>query len=100
MPDPRPSLPRPSPAARAASGLIWVYQRTLSPALVALAPNSGCRFSPTCSHYGRQALHEHGFVLGSWLTLRRLSKCGPWHSGGEDAVPLRRPPVCTKISAV
>ena len=70
--------------ARLASGVIWVYQRTLSPMLVAISPNSGCRFSPTCSCYAREALAEHGFVSGLWLTARRLVKCGPWHPGGED----------------
>jgi hypothetical protein len=76
--------------ARAASGLIWVYQQTVSPALAALNPTLGCRFSPTCSHYGREALQEHGFLAGSWLTIRRLAKCGPWHPGGEDPVPRRK----------
>ena len=45
--------------ARAASGLVWVYQRMVSPALGALNPACGCRFAPTCSHYARAALHEH-----------------------------------------
>lgn len=76
--------------ARAVSALIWVYQRTLSPALVVLAPNSGCRFAPTCSHYAREALALHGFFGGLWLTLVRLVKCGPWHAGGEDPVPPRK----------
>jgi putative membrane protein insertion efficiency factor len=76
--------------ARTASGLIWVYQRTVSPALTALNPTLGCRFSPTCSHYGRESLQVHGFLAGSWLTLRRLAKCGPWHPGGEDPVPPRK----------
>ena len=86
--------------ARVASGLIWVYQRTVSPALVVLDPTGGCRFAPTCSHYARGALAEHGFLVGTGLTLRRLAKCGPWHPGGEDPVPPRARPVCTKVSAV
>ena len=81
-----------------ASQLVWVYQKTVSPALVALNPACGCRFAPTCSHYAREALREHGLVLGLFFTLRRLVKCGPWHPGGEDPVPARRP-VCTKVSA-
>ena len=85
--------------ARATSGLVWVYQKTLSPALVALNPACGCRFAPTCSHYAREALREHGLLAGLFLTLRRLGKCGPWHPGGEDPVPARRRPVCAKISA-
>lgn len=84
--------------ARAASGLIWLYQHTLSPALVVLNPTCGCRFAPTCSHYAREALREHGFLAGLVLTLLRLAKCGPWHPGGEDPVPSRSRPVCTRIS--
>ena len=84
--------------ARAASGLVWVYQHTLSPALTAAFPSCGCRFAPTCSHYARGALHAHGFVAGSALTVIRLAKCGPWHAGGEDPVPpSRRRPVCARV---
>ena len=97
MPASRPTLV--DLPARAASGLIWVYQRTVSPALVVLDPTGGCRFAPTCSHYDRGALAEHGFIVGTGLTLRRLAKCGPWHPGGEDPVPQRTRPVCTKVSA-
>ena len=79
--------------ARAASGLVWVYQRTVSPALVVLFPACGCRFAPTCSHYARGALAEHGLILGTGLALRRLAKCGPWHPGGEDPVPWADHPV-------
>lgn len=82
--------------ARAASGLIWIYQRAVSPALTVISPNAGCRFSPTCSHYAREALAEHGFVYGVYLTARRLVKCGPWHPGGEDQVP-RRKPICRAV---
>lgn len=85
--------------ARATSGLVWVYQRTLSPALAVLDPTGGCRFAPTCSHYAREALAGHGLIVGTGLTLRRLAKCGPWHPGGEDPVPPRPRPVCTKVSA-
>lgn len=73
--------------ARALGGLIWLYQRTLSPALVVLNPTCGCRFAPTCSHYARRALQEHGLVAGLALALARLAKCGPWHPGGDDPVP-------------
>lgn len=85
--------------ARAASSLVWVYQRTVSPALAAAFPHSGCRFAPTCSHYARAALREHGFLAGTALTVVRLAKCGPWHAGGEDPVPSpRRRPVCTRVT--
>lgn len=83
--------------ARAASGLVWVYQKTVSPALVVLDPTGGCRFAPTCSHYARGALAGHGLIVGTALTLRRLAKCGPWHPGGEDPVPVRSRPVCTSV---
>ena len=90
--------------ARALSGLIWAYQRTLSPALVAINPNAGCRFAPSCSHYARIALAEHGFFGGVGLTMVRLAKCGPWHAGGEDPVPpspsLRRTRPAQKISCL
>ena len=69
---------------------IWVYQRTLSPALVGLNPTCGCRFAPTCSHYACEALQAHGFFAGLTLTIVRLAKCGPWHPGGEDPVPVRK----------
>jgi len=101
MPDVCPSLidRLVSLPAQAAGGLIWVYQRTVSPALSVLNPALGCRFSPTCSHYGREALQVHGLIFGSYLTLRRLAKCGPWHPGGADAVPPRRTPACHRVSA-
>lgn len=84
--------------ARAASGLVWVYQRTVSPALTAAFPACGCRFAPTCSHYAREALREHGFLSGLVLTVLRLAKCGPWHPGGLDPVPpSRRRPVCARV---
>jgi len=82
--------------ARAVGGLVWTYQHTVSPALSALNPACGCRFSPTCSHYARAALHDHGLLAGSWLTVRRLLKCGPWHPGGEDPVPPARI-ACTRL---
>lgn len=99
--DERPGLGRLalSIPARLLSGLIWLYQRTLSPALVVINPTCGCRFAPTCSHYAREALQNHGFFGGIGLTVLRLAKCGPWHPGGEDPVPAGRRPVCVKISS-
>jgi putative membrane protein insertion efficiency factor len=75
---------------RLLDALLWLYQRTASPALSALSPNMGCRFAPTCSHYARGALREHGLFAGLALTVVRLAKCGPWHPGGEDPVPPRK----------
>ena len=61
---------------------IRFYSRAISPAL---PPR--CRFYPTCSAYAAEAITVHGAGRGSWLALRRLLKCGPWHPGGVDFVP-------------
>jgi len=62
--------------------LIKVYQLLLSP----LLPNS-CRYTPTCSQYGIEALKKHGPIKGLWLTMKRISSCGPWGGHGHDPVP-------------
>lgn len=72
-----------SSAVRAAVFAVRGYQRLISPFL----PPS-CRFAPTCSEYAAQALAGQGFVRGSWLALRRLLKCHPFHPGGFDPPPL------------
>ena len=78
--------------------LIRVYQRLLSPALsVALGPNCGCRFAPTCSHYAAEAVRTHGPLAGAWLSLRRFLKCTPLHPGGLDPVPPVSSPRCTRV---
>ena len=61
---------------------VGFYARAISPALPAR-----CRFYPTCSAYAAEAIARHGAVRGSWLALRRLVKCAPWHPGGVDLVP-------------
>jgi putative membrane protein insertion efficiency factor len=55
----------------------------------ALSPWWGtqCRFDPSCSAYAMQSIDRHGALRGSWLALKRLSKCHPWHHGGFDPVP-------------
>jgi putative membrane protein insertion efficiency factor len=62
--------------------LIRVYQAVLSPFL-----GNHCRFYPSCSNYAVEAIEKHGFIRGLWLSMRRLSRCHPWHEGGVDPVP-------------
>ena len=63
-------------------GIIRLYQRTLSQAL----PPS-CRFQPSCSEYGYEAIDRYGTWRGGWLTIKRISRCHPFHPGGYDPVP-------------
>jgi uncharacterized protein len=63
--------------------LIRAYQLCLSPLL-----GPRCRFYPSCSQYALEAVRAHGSLRGSWLSLRRLSRCHPWHAGGYDPVPV------------
>lgn len=76
---------RPSVAARLLIMLVSGYRRGVSPLLPAR-----CRFAPSCSAYALQAVTEHGALRGSWLALRRLGRCHPFHPGGYDPVPPRR----------
>lgn len=69
---------------RAVIVAIDLYRTMISP----LRPAS-CRFMPTCSEYAVDAFTEYGLIRGSWLTLVRLLKCGPWHRGGWDPIPER-----------
>ena len=62
--------------------IVKIYQKLLSPFL----PNS-CRFYPTCSHYSVEALQKYGAVKGGWLSVKRISRCHPFHPGGYDPVP-------------
>ena len=62
--------------------LVRAYQVGLSPLLPA-----SCRYTPSCSAYAVEALERHGALRGSWLTLRRLSRCHPWGGHGYDPVP-------------
>lgn len=67
---------------RALLAAVGFYSRAISPAL---PPR--CRFYPTCSAYAAEAIERHGAGRGSWLALRRILKCAPWHPGGVDPVP-------------
>ena len=64
------------------TALIRLYQWTLSPLL-----GPKCRFYPSCSNYALEAIQRFGILHGSWLALRRLGRCHPWHPGGIDPVP-------------
>ncbi|QOI99702.1 MAG: membrane protein insertion efficiency factor YidD [Phycisphaeraceae bacterium] len=64
--------------------IIKVYQVTLSPWL-----GRQCRYHPTCSWYALEAYRSHGPAAGTWLTVRRLSRCHPCSRGGYDPVPPR-----------
>lgn len=66
--------------------LVRAYRYCVSPLLP-----PACRFHPSCAVYAEQALQEHGALRGSWLTIHRLCRCGPWHSGGFDPVPAVKP---------
>lgn len=67
------------------SALIRLYQWLVSPWL-----GPRCRFHPSCSQYALEAISAHGALRGSWLALRRLARCHPWHPGGYDPVPAPR----------
>ena len=70
------------PLTKLLIGLIRLYQITLSPWL-----GGACRYTPTCSNYGIQALEKYGAFKGSWLTLKRVLSCNPWGGSGYDPVP-------------
>lgn len=62
--------------------LIKAYQRFISP----LFPPT-CRFQPTCSQYALEAISQYGAFKGSWLAIRRILRCHPFHPGGYDPIP-------------
>ena len=62
--------------------LIQVYRYTLSPFL-----GQSCRFHPSCSAYAAEALTRYGPLRGSWLAIKRVFRCHPFHPGGHDPVP-------------
>ncbi|WP_088043194.1 membrane protein insertion efficiency factor YidD [Bacillus sp. EAC] len=66
-------------------GSIKFYQKWISP----VTPPT-CRFYPTCSHYGMEAIQTHGALKGSYLTTKRILKCHPFHPGGIDLVPEKK----------
>jgi putative membrane protein insertion efficiency factor len=72
----------PSPAARTLMVGIRGYQKVLSPVM-----GGSCRFYPSCSAYGYEAIEVHGAARGSWLAVKRIGRCQPFSEGGLDPVP-------------
>lgn len=64
-------------------GLIRLYQKTISRGL----PANTCRFYPSCSHYGYQAIYKYGALKGSIMAAWRVLRCNPFNKGGYDPVP-------------
>ncbi len=75
-------MPKPSPAAWLALRLIRFYQRFVSPALP-----PACRFVPSCSEYGYEAIAKYGIIKGGRLAVWRILRCNPFGTGGYDPVP-------------
>ncbi|MGP1939574.1 MAG: membrane protein insertion efficiency factor YidD [Arsenophonus sp. ET-DL9-MAG3] len=65
--------------------MIKSYQFIISPLL-----RSHCRFNPTCSQYGIEALYQFGLIKGSWLIFKRILKCHPLHKGGDNPIPPKK----------
>ena len=75
---------RRSPLAWIVLAFMWLYRLT-SP-----LRSPRCRFYPSCSSYGVEAVKVHGAIRGGWLAIRRLGRCHPWNPGGVDHVPPRK----------
>lgn len=63
-------------------GVIKGYQYLISPLL-----GASCRYTPTCSNYGVEAIRKYGPFRGGWLTFKRIMRCHPWGGHGHDPVP-------------
>ncbi len=68
--------------SRIVIALIKGYQKFISPALP-----PACRYYPSCSHYGIEAVQKYGAFKGAWLSLKRILRCAPWGGHGYDPVP-------------
>jgi uncharacterized protein len=64
---------------------IKIYQWVLSPYL-----GNNCRHLPTCSHYAIDSIQEWGIFKGTWMGIKRISKCHPWGTNGYDPVPKKK----------
>jgi len=78
--------PEQQASTRLALGAIDAYRATVSP-LLARTGAVRCRFEPSCSEYGREAISRYGFPKGFALTTGRVLRCNPWAAGGLDPVP-------------
>lgn len=63
--------------------MIKFYQAAISPYFPA-----SCRYTPSCSQYSLEAIIEYGLIKGSWLGIKRISRCHPWGGKGHDPVPI------------
>jgi uncharacterized protein len=63
-------------------GIIKIYQYSISPLL-----GPACRYTPSCSQYGIEALKKYGIFKGGYLTIKRIASCHPWGGHGHDPVP-------------
>ncbi|TFB13068.1 membrane protein insertion efficiency factor YidD [Candidatus Marinimicrobia bacterium MT.SAG.4] len=63
-------------------GILRIYRLAISPFL-----GSNCRFYPSCSNYSIEAVEKHGAIKGGFMSIKRVAKCHPFHSGGVDLVP-------------
>ncbi len=75
-------------------GLVRVYQLVVSPLL-----GPRCKYYPSCSHYGLEALRRHGALKGTALATWRVLRCNPWSYGGVDDVPLVGEPLFRRHSS-
>lgn len=78
----QPLTTRPGIGARLGLSAIAFYKRFISPLLP-----PACRFEPTCSQYTAVAIQRYGLLKGSWMGMKRISRCQPFHAGGYDPVP-------------
>jgi putative membrane protein insertion efficiency factor len=74
----------PKPKDLAKNGLVKVIEAYQ---VISRFTPAACRFTPTCSEYGKQAVLKYGCIKGSWMATRRICRCHPFHVGGYDPVP-------------
>ncbi|MFN3867076.1 MAG: membrane protein insertion efficiency factor YidD [Demequina sp.] len=74
-------------------GAIRAYQLTVSPLL-----GPRCKYYPSCSHYGLEAVRRHGTVRGFMLAAWRVLRCNPWSHGGVDDVPAKGSPLFRRLA--